>query len=515
MLKFPEPSGPNKVGQSDCLWKEGEEEDSRKLVVRLFYPVDEEDFQNEGKSATWLPSTYDTGAITYAKAYAQAVLQQGMGSTLLGSLGFQPLMSSVRIGTKEDVPLSRKLTKFSPVIFSHGLAASRGCHSATCMDLASHGFFVVSLEHSDGSAAINILPDKTVRHFTHAPRKDEIPAKQKRIPRGFAPSISPENVKKPVTQYQFRHTQLQQRKKEMMFIADCLERINAGTAGSRIQLPDCLKDDLCGRLQLEHLSVVGHSFGACTGLSTCAIDNRFRVMVAHDVWLFPMGEEMSRAELRVPTLFLSADTFDNLWPTEGRKVTDGLVLRSRRAGVDACEGHVLGVRHQNFSDFPVLAPQITKVVGAAGPADPVQSMGVINRCTVDFLRHHLSLLSPLSSPSPVDGITSWLGRVLSSSLFTSVPDPWQLPEDLREHVSMMEVDDEETKRRAAEKVNVGLFTYDPKVVENFKLQSATGKGHPGLGRSVSMPLNSLDSESDVPACERIREALPLANLNTS
>jgi hypothetical protein len=38
------------------------------------------------------------------------------------------------------------------------------------------------------------------------------------------------------------------------------------------------------------------------------------------VWLFPLAPETAAATLSTPTLFLVAETFDNLWPREGRKV---------------------------------------------------------------------------------------------------------------------------------------------------------------------------------------------------
>eukprot|EP00961_Rhodomonas_salina_P227899 3080699-Rhodomonas_salina.1 len=214
MLSFPELKGPYKVGQCDCLWKEAEG-DGRKLVVRLFYPADEDEWK-AGKAASWLPSTYGTGAISYAQAYAKALSGPGINGALIGALGFQPLMSSVRVPTKEDIEISNALPEFDPVVFCHGLTASRSCHSATCMDLASHGRLVVAIEFSDGSAAVNILPDQTVNQYKHAPKREEIPAKQRRIPGGFAPSLSPQNQSKPVSQYDFRNGQLQQRIQEVL-----------------------------------------------------------------------------------------------------------------------------------------------------------------------------------------------------------------------------------------------------------------------------------------------------------
>ncbi len=49
---------------------------------------------------------------------------------------------------------------------------------------------------------------------------------------------------------------------------------------------------------MSRLSSVGHSFGACTNISLCREDRRFKASVAHDVWLFPASAEMAQVSPR-------------------------------------------------------------------------------------------------------------------------------------------------------------------------------------------------------------------------
>ncbi|KAJ1478637.1 platelet-activating factor acetylhydrolase [Baffinella frigidus] len=145
---------------------------------------------------------------------------------------------------------------------------------------------------------------------------------------------------------------------------------------------------------------VGHSFGGATCLTACNSDLRFKACAVFDVWLFPLSLAMAHATLRIPTLFLVAETFDNLWPKEGRKtfdnlwpkegrkVLDGFLRRARASGVPIEAFKVIGSRHQNFSDFPVLAPGFTQALGMAGPTKPSVVIEVANKCAISFLLHN-------------------------------------------------------------------------------------------------------------------------------
>jgi platelet-activating factor acetylhydrolase len=160
-LQFPEPTGPYSVGQCDCMWQ-SDGPQGRKLVVRVWYPVLKEHTINNKARAPWLPETYGAKTMTYAEAYAKFMWRPGINSALIGTLGFLPLMYGIKTKAFLDVPLAELPSKLRPLIYSHGMGGSRSCYSAVCVDLASQGYLVVAPEHADGSASINVLPDKTV-----------------------------------------------------------------------------------------------------------------------------------------------------------------------------------------------------------------------------------------------------------------------------------------------------------------------------------------------------------------
>ena len=461
LLEVTKPAGPFAVGQCDCMWldaapaqlapgaqsaDDGVAVPKHKLMLRIYYPV-EPDVAAQHAEASWLPNDY--GVRSYAEAYADAMFK-GVGGTLVGTLGFGPLMKNVKSQTVEGAPLAsaQALPRVLPVIYSHGLLGNRSCYSHPCIDLASRGFIVFAVEHSDGSATCTVFPvcarlsksaqacaglvqaglhrrptceartrththarthththtrtqDKTVVEFKHAPRAAVIPGKHVRIKNGFNKSLIPANLPRHSTQHDLRHGQLRTRISEMVFIADCLQRLQSGSADPALQpLPATFGDKgLQGRLDLSRLVCMGHSFGALTSICAATEDARFKACVAHDAWLFPAGEDMAQSRLRVPTLFLLGDTFDMLWPVWGRKMLANWVGQSRRAGVDVRALHLHGCRHQNFADFPVLIPEMSQTLGFAGQTPPGTLNQIMAECDYSFLCHHLRL-TPVESSSP-------------------------------------------------------------------------------------------------------------------
>ena len=67
--------------------------------MRIFYPADKAAAEKH-PPATWLPDSYGR-ARGYAEAYASALFRPGVNATLVGTLGFVPLMSNVKTQTGE------------------------------------------------------------------------------------------------------------------------------------------------------------------------------------------------------------------------------------------------------------------------------------------------------------------------------------------------------------------------------------------------------------------------------
>ena len=62
----------------------------------------------------------------------------------------------IQIHAKIDLKITKKLTKLSPIILSHGITANRSLYSCINQELASFGHIVFVLDHLDGSGSYTV-----------------------------------------------------------------------------------------------------------------------------------------------------------------------------------------------------------------------------------------------------------------------------------------------------------------------------------------------------------------------
>lgn len=90
-----------------------------------------------------------------------------------------------------------------------------------------------------------------------------------------------------------------QRVEEVQKVVEVLEALDEGLLpqGSNVLKGRAALDEkfFQGRLNLSHLAMHGHSFGAATAIAVCGVDKRFKCCVAEDVWWAPVEEVGSLA----------------------------------------------------------------------------------------------------------------------------------------------------------------------------------------------------------------------------
>jgi pimeloyl-ACP methyl ester carboxylesterase len=104
-----------------------------------------------------------------------------------------------------------------PIVFSHGLTANRMCYSGGCREMASCGYAVITLTHGDTSAM-------------------------------YSPKAGPFDDTAIAHNYELRNYHISIREREMLTVCKELE-------------------DLKLNLSLDHLVLMGHSFGGATAFS--------------------------------------------------------------------------------------------------------------------------------------------------------------------------------------------------------------------------------------------------------
>lgn len=145
--------------------------------------------------------------------------------------------------------------------------------------------------------------------------------------------------------------QLYKRKDEVSHVLDCLENLNAGKMTNLLLEYDF--EGFSGRLELDKCAVVGHSFGGATAVASLANNERFKVGVLLDGWMFPLDDKIYEQKMQQPMLFINSETFsDNKNIKRMRKLNNGLA----DPGSDRKMITLLGSVHQTQSDFTLILP---------------------------------------------------------------------------------------------------------------------------------------------------------------
>lgn len=93
--------------------------------------------------------------------------------------------------------------------------------------------------------------------------------------------------------------------------------LNSGTSSFYNVLDDvpseitsqCKLEHFAGRLDLDDLIMMGHSFGGATALSTVSKRKEFKYCILLDPWMFPIKDEELYKRIQQPILFINTQTF--------------------------------------------------------------------------------------------------------------------------------------------------------------------------------------------------------------
>ena len=143
VMTLPNPTGPYLVGIVDRELVD--EEHGRRLMVSVWYPA--------AKGGTSAPLTH----------YPDEVAT-GLGNLAgLPGLLFQHLRYFM-LAANEGAPILAEGAPFPIIVFSHGMVGLRLQNSSTLQDLASWGYIVLALDHTD-AAAVTVFPDGEARFY--------------------------------------------------------------------------------------------------------------------------------------------------------------------------------------------------------------------------------------------------------------------------------------------------------------------------------------------------------------
>jgi len=244
LQKFPEPTGPFAVGTTSYhLIDKGRTEKTgaaRELIVQFWYPSDAK--PNKKPIYPYMHDKIDE-IIKIAKQDTSSYIPHFIWERLL----------NVKTYATPDAEISTTQTNYPVLIFSHGAGTYRDQYSVFFEDLASHGYIVVSIDHT-GLNGLTVFPDGRVI----IPDVSEI----------MDPNISRTEI------LAILNTSVQTCVQDIQFVMNQLSTIN-----------DNQNEKFYKKLDLDHLGVFGHSLGGMATVEACRVDQRIKAGVDIDGWI--------------------------------------------------------------------------------------------------------------------------------------------------------------------------------------------------------------------------------------
>lgn len=331
-LPNPQELGPYPVGVTTTVFVDHDRKDPatngpRTLVTEIWYPAVD--------SAADLP-----------KNKMSDFLFRGQAPTLLLAFraGFQVNIDDIdakfeNIAVRDAV---MRDGKFPLIVFSHGNGGIRFQSTFWCDHLASHGYVVVSADHT-GNAAATVVNNKLV---IHKPNKREQHAMDRPLDISFA-----------------------------------IDRMTRWAKGEDSRF--------AGRIDLKKVAVAGHSFGGYTAGAIINTDKRVKAIIP----MTPVFGERSRKD--VPLLLILS----------GEDATIGLERNAdSREYYEETEApkllvNVVDAGHFSFSDMAQFRPdfgdgvgtgeRITKPGESITYLDPAKAQAIANAYSTAFLGYVL------------------------------------------------------------------------------------------------------------------------------
>jgi predicted dienelactone hydrolase len=376
---LPPPTGPYDVGRISDDWVDEQRIDplaptpgtKRELPVWIWYPA--------------APARVDARA-AYMPPKLIKALEPPRGGWLRRGLGavFNALATDraqVAAHAWEDAAVAPAQARFPVILLKPARGAAALQYTTLAEDLASHGYVVVG---SDSPYTTFAVVYRDGRVVTRSPAGAP-PEMASGRTSDLAPGQS-NDLALPVIAVWVGDNR---------FLVDRLHALNAADPTGRFT----------GRLDLDAVGALGHSYGGATALQFCSEDPRCKAGV--DIDGAPLGEVVTRG-IGKPFLFFLADrrSFDR--PASALRDDERALLGSiRRIAATAPTGpRVLRLResaHYNFSDQALLSePHLWRLVGALGAGDPRRAFVVTRRYVRAFFDTHLKQVADplLTGPTP-------------------------------------------------------------------------------------------------------------------
>eukprot|EP00050_Salpingoeca_kvevrii_P009926 m.5608 g.5608 ORF g.5608 m.5608 type:complete len:461 (-) comp2528_c0_seq2:2995-4377(-) len=200
-----------------------------------------------------------------------------------------------------------------PIIYSHGLSGHPLVYTINPVELASHGFVVFSITHTDGSASYSQQPVRGGEDVN--------------VPFNSSMAFN----------FEIANAGLNHRVDEVAVLAKVIAAGNAGQGS--------LAGWVKGILDLDRLGMYGHSYGGSTAIYSVEKVPAIRVTVPLDPWDYPLPPDM-KGRKDVPLLTPFSQNFFDFKP-----ILENIFKRLPLFAPSSDIFYVKGTSHNFYSDY--------------------------------------------------------------------------------------------------------------------------------------------------------------------
>lgn len=351
-VELPKPTGTFAIGTItysliDKSRKEIYSHDSqhpfRELVMQIWYPAT---LKGDETLAPYISSSL--------KLHIQEVLEK-QEPFLFGGSGY--IEADVITHTFLNAVVSDKEANYPVIVFSHGFGGA--CYLSTNLfeELASHGYIVAAFNHTYTSEPTEFPDGRIIRASSEwaqfVKNKDELEkAHNLEIITWIA---------------------------DLQFVLDQLALINRQDT----------KNKLNNKLDLNHIGIMGHSFGGAAATSLCRIDPRCKAGVNMDGPLIGQNQDIGFDK---PFMFLFAEPFkvpvghpnENYYNSVIKKNEEQIMKLYNNLTNDVYYIVLKDADHMSFSDW-----NLVKKVNKTAKINPQEAVFITRNLLVTFFDKYL------------------------------------------------------------------------------------------------------------------------------
>ena len=285
--------------------------------------------------------------------------------------------------------------KFPLVLFSHGSFGYYQSNHSTYAELASNGYIVVSTEHPYHSLYTTDTNGNTIIVDTQF--MNDVMALN-------AEGVSEE------TAYEYSSKWFKLRAEDINFAIDSIK-----SASGANSLPEYWysqqSEDIITALSMtntDKIGIMGHSLGGAASVSAgrtrsdiSAVIDLDGTMLSEVTGVLNEKDIVNDDPYTTPLLsfdneehhFSSLEAREKDMPYANNIVHDNAVCGFRT--------YIVGTGHMNFTDLPMFAPPLAKMLGM-GSVDPEECMMTVNRITLEFFDSFLKGKGEFSVPEQIE-----------------------------------------------------------------------------------------------------------------